>query len=134
MSLFTTKESYRRRSILRALLQLYVDHSTIEEGLSIADVSTTLSLSLAHTEAVVETLLSEGYLYETIDDEHHLSTCDEMPSGEELSFLAASQGPQRSAPSATAPSKPPPDWRLRRLQATQAGFDPRAAVASRRAG
>ena len=73
MSLLTTKESYRKRAILRALLQLYVDHSTIEEGLSIADVSTTLSLSLAHTEAVVETLLSEGYLYETIDDEHHLT-------------------------------------------------------------
>ena len=71
MSLLTTKESYRKRAILRALLQLYVDHSTIEAGLSLADVSTTLSLSLAHTEAVVETLLSEGYLYETIDDEHH---------------------------------------------------------------
>ena len=70
MSLLTTKESYRKIAILKALLQLYVDHSTIEEGLSIADVSTTLSLSLAHTEAVVETLLSEGYLYETIDDEN----------------------------------------------------------------
>jgi len=123
MSLLTTKETiFRKRAVLKALLQLYVDHSTIVEGLSIADVSTTLSLSLAHTEAVVETLLSEGYLYSTIDDEHHQITCDEMPSGEELSFLAASQGPQRSAPSATAPSTPPPDWRLRRLQDTQAGF------------
>ena len=74
MSLLMTKESYRKRAILRALLQLYVDHSTIEEGLSIADVSTTLSLSRAHIEVVVETLLSEGYLYSTIDDDHHKST------------------------------------------------------------
>ena len=72
-SVWTKDEVYGRRAILKVLLQLYVDHSTIEEGLSIADVSTTLSLSLAHTEAVVETLLSEGYLYETIDDEHHLT-------------------------------------------------------------
>ena len=69
-SVWTKDEFYGRRAILKVLLQLYVDHSTIEEGLSIADVSTTLSLSLAHTEAVVETLLSEGYLYETIDDEN----------------------------------------------------------------
>ena len=104
-SVWTKDEVYGRRAILKVLLQLYVDHSTIEKGLSLADVSTTLSLSRAHTEAVVETLLSEGYLYSTIDDEHHQITCDEMPSDEELSSLAASQGPQRSAPSATAPSR-----------------------------
>ena len=75
MSLLTTKESYRRR-VISSLLWLYVDHSTIEKGLSLADVSTTLSLSRAHTEAVVETLLSEGYLYSTIDDEHHQINTD----------------------------------------------------------
>jgi len=106
---------------LKALLQLYVDHSTIVEGLSIADVSTTLSLSRAHIEAVVGELLSEGYLYETIDDEHHLSTCDEMPSGEQLSSLAASQ--------------PPPAPQLRRLE-VEAVLGTRAVLAgfrSRRA-
>ena len=101
-----------QRALLKRLLQLYVEHSgTSEDGLSLADVSTTLSLSLAHTEALLETLGSEGYLYATIDNEHHKNTCDEMPSDEELSSMAASQGPQRSAPSATAPStaaRPPP--------------------------
>ena len=60
----TLKEYNRRRAILRALLQVYVDHRTIVEGgLSLVDVSTTLSWSRAQTEALVETLVSEGYLY-----------------------------------------------------------------------
>ena len=103
-----------QRAILKRLLQLHVDHSTIVDGLSLADVSTTLNLSRAETEALVETLVSEGYLYSTIDDEHHQNTCDEMPSDEELSSLVASQGPQQSAPSATAPSRQQPAPPLRR--------------------
>ena len=75
MSLLTTKESYRERTILKELLQLYVEHSgTSVDGLSLADVGTTLSLSRAETEALVETLDSEGYLYSTIDD--HYRACD----------------------------------------------------------
>ena len=70
----TTKELAYRRVILKELLRLYIEHSTIEEGLSLADVSTSLNSSRAQTEAVVETLLSEGYLYSTIDDEHHQTT------------------------------------------------------------
>ena len=63
MSLLTTKESYRERAILKELLLLYVKHSgTSEDGFSLADVGTTLSLSRAETEALVETLVSEGYL------------------------------------------------------------------------
>ena len=113
----TTKKLAYRRVILKQLLRLYIEHSTIEEGLSLADVSTSLNSSRAQTEAVVETLLSEGYLYSTIDDEHHQTTCDEMPSYEQLSSLAASQGPHWPAPSATAPStasRPPPAPPLRR--------------------
>ena len=56
-----------QRAILKRLLQLHVDHSTIVDGLSLADVSTTLNLSRAETEALVETLVSEGYLYSTHD-------------------------------------------------------------------
>jgi len=131
----TLKEYNRRRAILRALLQVYVDHRTIVEGgLSLVDVSTTLSWSRAQTEALVETLVSEGYLYSTHDTDHYQITCDEMPSDEELSSLVASQGPQQSAPSATAPSRQQPAPPLRR-ELTQAGFrghgrpsgDPRAA-------
>ena len=119
----TTKVSYddTQRALLKRLLQLYVGHGTSVEGFALVDVSTNLSLSRAETEALVETLVSEGYLYSTIDDEHHQITCDEMPSDEELSSLAASQGRQWSAPSATAPStasRPPPAPPLRRLQAT----------------
>ena len=102
----TLKEYNRRRAILKALLQVYVDHRTIVEGgLSLVDVSTSLSWSRAQTEALVETLVSEGYLYSTIDTDHYQITCDEMPSDEELSSLAASQGRQWSAPSAIAPSR-----------------------------
>ena len=111
----TLKEYNRRRAILRALLQVYVDHRTIVEGgLSLVDVSTTLSWSRAQTEALVETLVSEGYLYSTHDTDHYQITCDEMPSDEELSSLVASQGPQQSAPSATAPSRQQPAPPLRR--------------------
>ena len=96
----TLKEYNRRRAILKALLQVYVDHRTIVEGgLSLVDVSTSLSWSRAQTEALVETLVSEGYLYSTHNTDHYQITCDEMPSDEELSSLVASQGPQQSAPS-----------------------------------
>ena len=60
-----------QRAILKRLLQLHVDHSTIVDGLSLADVSTTLNLSRAETEAHVETHISEGYLYSTIDTDHY---------------------------------------------------------------
>ena len=67
----TLKEYNRRRAILKALLQVYVDHRTIVEGgLSLVDVSTSLSWSRAQTEALVETLVSEGYLYSTHDTDH----------------------------------------------------------------
>ena len=109
-----------QRAILKRLLQLHVDHSTIVDGLSLADVSTTLNLSRAETEAHVETHISEGYLYSTIDTDHYKTTCDEMPSDEQLSSLAAAQGPQRSAPSATAPSRQQPAPWLRRELAQSA--------------
>ena len=71
----TLKEYNRRRAILKALLQVYVDHRTIVEGgLSLVDVSTSLSWSRAQTEALVETLVSEGYLYSThntVTDHYH---------------------------------------------------------------
>ena len=122
MSLLTTKESYRERAILKELLLLYVKHSgTSEEGFSLADVGTTLSLSRAETEALVETLVSEGYLYSTHDTDHYQITCDEMPSDEELSSLVASQGPQQSAPSATAPSRQQPTPPLRRKKHIKRG-------------
>ena len=134
----TLKEYNRRRAILKALLQVYVDHRTIVEGgLSLVDVSTSLSWSRAQTEALVETLVSEGYLYSTHDTDHYQITCDEMPSDEELSSLVASQGPQQSAPSATAPSRqqqPAPPLRRELTQASFPGWpsrpsgDPRAAV------
>ena len=71
----TLKEYNRRRAILKALLQVYVDHRTIVEGgLSLVDVSTSLSWSRAQTEALVETLVSEGYLYSTHDTDHYQIT------------------------------------------------------------
>ena len=66
LTTMTTKVPYdvtQSSALLKRLLQLYVEHSgTSEDGFSLADVGTTLSLSRAQTEAVVETLVSEGYL------------------------------------------------------------------------
>ena len=135
----TTKVSYddTQRALLKRLLQLYVGHGTSVEGFALVDVSTNLSLSRAETEALVETLVSEGYLYSTIDDEHHQITCDEMPSDEELSSLAASQGRQWSAPSAIAPSRQQlAPWLRRELiylvATTRTPYLSRSAAARRR--
>ena len=131
----TLKEYNRRRAILKALLQVYVDHRTIVEGgLSLVDVSTSLSWSRAQTEALVETLVSEGYLYSTHNTDHYQITCDEMPSDEELSSLVASQGPQQSAPSATAPSRQQQPAPLAALRGDGAGLSARSPLGWHAAG
>ena len=56
------------------VLTYYAEHATSDVGLATNAVAASLGVDLARVRAAVAFLESKGYLYSTIDDDHHKST------------------------------------------------------------
>ncbi len=56
------------------ILDFYTEHATSDVGLATYDVAARLGMWTPLVRMAVNSLNSEGYLYSTIDDDHHKST------------------------------------------------------------
>jgi len=64
-------------SLQQRVLDYYTEHGTSDEGCATANVASGLGIDLAMVKSAVDSLSSEGFLYSTIDDDHHKSTAAE---------------------------------------------------------
>ena len=58
----------------RRVLDYYTQHATSDVGIAMNTVAASLGVDLARVRAAVAFLVRRGYLYSTIDDDHHKST------------------------------------------------------------
>ena len=64
-------------SFQKLVLDYYTEHDgTGVEGCDVNDVAAALGMPLVVVKAAVDFLSSEGYLYSTIDENHHKSTTE----------------------------------------------------------
>ena len=64
-------------SLQKRVLDYYTENGTSDEGCAIANVAGGLGLDMGLVKNAVDALSSEGFLYSTIDDDHHKSTAAE---------------------------------------------------------